>query len=134
MKKKIIDRTTGRYIIVGIVNTLFGSAVMYAAYNIFGCTYWVSSALNYIFGSILSFFLNKYFTFRSQGKTRKEIVRFVVNILTCYFVAYGVARPLLSRVLGSVSVPVLENAAMALGILIFVTMNYFGQKFFVFRD
>lgn len=55
----IIDKKTIKFILVGIVNTIFGTTVMFVAYNMIGFSYWISSALNYILGSILSFFLNK---------------------------------------------------------------------------
>ena len=38
-------------------------AIMFGLYNLAHCSYWVSSAANYILTSILSYFLNKYFTF-----------------------------------------------------------------------
>ena len=62
---RIFDRTILKFLIVGVVNTLFGTAVMFSLYNLAGCSYWISSAANYILGSILSFFLNKYFTFQN---------------------------------------------------------------------
>ena len=33
---------------------------MFAAYNLLHLSYWVSSASNYVVGSIVSYFLNKY--------------------------------------------------------------------------
>ena len=51
----LFDRTLLKFVIVGITNTLLGSAVMFAMYNLLHCSYWVSSAANYIVGSILSF-------------------------------------------------------------------------------
>ena len=60
---KFFDKTFLKFIIVGVANTLFGTAVMFIAYNLLHFSYWVSSASNYVFGSILSYFLNKYFTF-----------------------------------------------------------------------
>lgn len=59
MKNKIIDRTLAKFILVGIINTLFGTTIMFAAYNLLHLSYWVSSGMNYFFGSILSYFLNK---------------------------------------------------------------------------
>ena len=133
MSQKLIDQTTGRFILVGIANTIFGTAIMYIAYNLLGCSYWVSSAMNYIFGSILSFFLNKYFTFKSKGKTTNEVIRFVINIAICYFIAYGVAKPLVAHILTDLSTKWQENIAMAVGMVLFVGLNYFGQRFFVFK-
>ena len=133
MSQKLIDQTTGRFILVGIANTIFGTAIMYIAYNLLGCSYWVSSAMNYIFGSILSFFLNKYFTFKSKGKKTNEVIRFVINIAICYFIAYGVAKPLVAHILTDLSTKWQENIAMAVGMILFVGLNYIGQRFFVFK-
>ena len=71
--KKIIsaffDRQFLKFCLVGIANTIVGTAVMYGLYNLAGCGYWFSSAMNYVVGSILSYFLNKYFTFKSRGQS-----------------------------------------------------------------
>ena len=104
MKNKIIDRTLAKFILVGIINTLFGTTIMFAAYNLLHLSYWVSSGMNYFFGSILSYFLNKYFTFQSKEKSLAEIVRFIVNILVCYFLAYGIAKPLTGYLLQNFAV------------------------------
>lgn len=45
-----------KFIIVGIVNTAVGWAVMFVLYNAFHAGYWLSSAANYIVGSVCSFF------------------------------------------------------------------------------
>lgn len=71
MKEKIknmLDITFWKFVLVGIVNTLVGTGVMFAAYNLLHLSYWVSSASNYVVGSIVSYFLNKYFTFQNKRK------------------------------------------------------------------
>ena len=55
--KKPIDWVTIKFLIVGVINTLVGTSVMFLFYNVFHAGYWVASALNYIVGSIVSFFL-----------------------------------------------------------------------------
>ena len=132
MKFKL-DGTVIRFIIVGVINTLFGTAIMFVFYNVFHLSYWVSSASNYFFGSILSYFLNKSFTFR-YGKTDfKSIFRFTVNILVCYLLAYGIAKPVMRYFLSGFSVSVQENVSMVLGMVLFVGLNYLGQRFFAFK-
>lgn len=135
MIKKIFALEQSRFILVGIMNTIIGTSVMFIAYNLFGLGYWVSSALNYIIGSIFSYFANKYFTFKSEKKSGEEIIRFVVNIVVCYFIAYGLAKPAINVLLGSLNLKVslLEQAGMLLGMCIFIVINFIGQKFFVFR-
>lgn len=41
---------------VGVINTLVGTGVMFAAYNLLHLSYWVSSASNYVVGSIVELF------------------------------------------------------------------------------
>ena len=51
MIKKIlslVDQKLLRFIIVGCINTVVGTAIMFGLYNLASCSYWVSSAANYI--------------------------------------------------------------------------------------
>lgn len=134
LKIPILDKTFIKFIIVGVINTIFGTAVMYGFYNLLHCNYWVSSAANYIFGSILSYFLNKYFTFNNTTKGLKPVIRFIINISICYLLAYGIAKPLVTAILSSASKNIQENIAMFAGMCIFVVLNYFGQRFFAFKE
>lgn len=132
--KKIFDKTFLKFIIVGIINTLFGTGIMFVLYNLVGCNYWISSMSNYIFGSIISYFLNKYYTFQNTDKSFKVILKFVVNISCCYFIAYGIAKPLVRIILQNASKKIQENMAMLVGMGLFVVLNYLGQRFFTFKN
>ena len=107
---------------------------MFGLYNLAGCSYWVSSVTNYTLTSILSFFLNKYFTFRSRGQTRKQIIRFAANIAVCYLLAYGIAKPLTLWLLSGADRKVQENIAMFVGMCFFTGFNYLGQRLFAFKE
>ena len=131
--KKFFDVTFWKFIIVGVINTIVGTGIMFVFYNVFHFSYWVSSASNYIVGSVVSYFLNKYFTFKSKTNTGKTMVRFVANISLCYLLAYGCAKPLAKWIFSGASVTVQENLAMLAGMCFFVALNYIGQRFFVFK-
>lgn len=131
---KFLDKTFLRFIIVGVINTLFGTAIMFVFYNVFGLSYWLSSASNYFFGSILSYFLNKYFTFQYKKRDWKVVGRFVLNISVCYLIAYGAAKPLVRALLSGASSTIQENVAMLCGMCLFVALNYLGQRFFAFKS
>ena len=133
MIKKLLDKTFWKFVLVGVINTTIGSAVMFSFYNIFHCSYWISSAANYIVGSVVSYFLNKYFTFQVKERSVKFIIKFIINISVCYLIAYGVAKPLVARILSNTSVTIQENSAMLVGMCLFVMLNYLGQRFFAFR-
>ena len=81
---QLVDKKLLRFIIVGCINTIVGTAIMFGLYNLASCSYWISSAANYILTSILSFFLNKYFTFRNKERSWKQVMRFAVNIAVLY--------------------------------------------------
>lgn len=135
MIKKLFQAEGIRFALVGVANTIIGTATMLFAYNVLGFGYWISSILNYVVGSIFSYFANKYFTFQSHKKSWKEIVRFVANIIVCYIIAYSVAQPLIRLFLGKLqlSVSLFEQISMLTGTAIFIIINFCGQKFFVFK-
>lgn len=132
--KHFFDITMLKFILVGIVNTAVGMGVMFLFYNLFHFNYWISSASNYIVGSIVSYFLNKYFTFQNKSKDAKVIVKFIINITVCYLVAYGVAKPVVVYLFSSFSQSVQDNAAMLAGSIFFVGLNYIGQRFWAFKQ
>lgn len=132
--KNFFDVTMLKFILVGIANTIFGMGIMFLFYNFFHFNYWISSASNYIFGSILSYFLNKYFTFQNNSKGFKVILKFTINITICYLVAYGLAKPLTVIAMASFGPNIQNNIAMLAGSIFFVLLNYVGQRFWAFKD
>lgn len=130
-----------RFAIVGVINTLVGSGTMFLLYNCIPWAtpadstlpYWISTAANYVVGSVVRFFLNKYFTFRSRSWSWSQVWKFALNIAVCYGVAYGLAKPLVRLALSGADKQAQENLAMLVGMVLFVCLNYFGQRFFAFR-
>jgi len=131
MKLKL-NSTFSRFILVGIINTLVGTSIMFIAYNFLHASYWISTFLNYFIGSIVSYLLNKYFTFKQKEKSMKEILLFILNIAVCYFVAYFLAAKIIAYLFSEYSIVVVDNLSMLVGMVLFVVLNYFGQRFVVF--
>ena len=123
--KKFFDPSMLRFLLVGVVNTLVGAGIMFLLYNLAGCSYWLSSAANYIVGGVVSYFLNKYYTFKNTERSWKQVLRFALNVAVCWLLAYGIAKPLALRLLA--------NAAMLAGLCLYTALNYLGQRFFAFR-
>lgn len=136
MKKLLsfFDITTIKFLIVGVVNTIVGTGLMFILYNLFSVNYWISSASNYVVGSIVSYFLNKYFTFQNKEKSWKQVFIFILNISVCYLIAYGLAKPVVSFVLSGFSEKMQGNISMLVGMGLFVALNYLGQRLFVFKE
>lgn len=148
---RVVDEKFFKFVLVGILNTVVGFGINFVALNVFNCPYMVAGALNYIPTSVMSFFLNKYFTFRSKGDLKKEAVRFAVNILICWALAYGIAKPATAFVMGFApkavfvfitnmtfgflkgTEQIIDNVATIVGMGLFVVFNYTGQRFFAFK-
>ena len=131
--KLFTDKTFLKFVMVGVVNTIVGTSIMFIFYNVFHLSYWVSSASNYFFGSICSYLLNKHFTFQYHEKGFKSLIRFTINILVCYLLAYGIAKPFIRWIFSGFNDTIQDNISMALGMCLFVVFNYLGQRFFAFK-
>lgn len=125
-----------KFVIVGVINTLFGTLLMFLLYNLFNFGYWGSSAISYILASILSFYLNKRFTFKNKESITKTASKFAVNIAVCYLLAYSISKPLVTLILSntSLSKSIVEQLSMLFGMALFTMLNYIGQRFFAFRE
>ena len=141
--KQFFDIKFWKFILVGILNTIIGNGLMFVFYNftpikdiVWGAVdgYWISSALGYIIGSIVSYFLNKHFTFKNKEKGIKPALKFALNIAVCYFLAYGLAKPLMAWILSGQNQTVQSNIARLAGMCLFVAFNYIGQRFFAFKE
>lgn len=126
---------------VGVINTLMGWGIMAVLYNLIHMNYWLSSGISYFIGSVFSYHANAKLTFKVEERDKWLLWRFALNIIVCYLIAFSVAKPFTARALdaiglssgGRISVVLLENIAMICGMCIFIVMNFFGQKLFVFR-
>lgn len=121
--KKYLDMTTIKFLLVGVVNTIVGTGLMFLLYNVFSVSYWISSASNYIVGSIVSYFLNKYFTFQNKEKSWKQVLVFALNITCCYLLAYGAAKPAVEYILSGAGEKVQGNVSMLVGMGLFLVLN-----------
>ena len=131
---KLIDDKLVKFLIVGGVNTAVGAGVMFLLYNLGHCSYWISSACNYIVGGVVSFFLNKYFTFKNTQKSFKQIGLFVFNLAVCYIAAYILAKWAIYKIFTVHSENLKDNVALFLGMCFYTGLNYAGQRLVVFKE
>lgn len=132
MKNKLFDSSILKFLLVGAGNTLLSMLLMFL---LEGLGYWPSTAIAYIAGAVMSFFLNRSFTFQSEETVGRSAVKFAVNAAACYLLAYGVAKPLAGMLLACASLSQLwrERLTKLGGMGLYTIFNYFGQRFFAFR-
>ena len=129
---KFLDASIWKFLLVGVGNTLLSMVLMFA---LEGLGYWPSTAIAYVAGAVMSFFLNRSFTFRSQETMGRSAVKFALNVAVCYLAAYGIAQPVMELLPQPVFVPAIwwERLTKLVGMGLYTVLNYFGQRFFAFR-
>jgi len=136
MIKRFFNSSIFRFLLVGVANTAFGTAVMILFYSGFHCSTELSTAANYFFGGILSFILNKRFTFKSTAENAGQyvlmVVKFALTVGVCWFAAYSVAKPLMLKLLPEANEAVRDYGIMLVCMILYTGLNYIGQRFFAF--
>lgn len=135
-ERKFFDIKLLKFLAVGVLNTLFSALVMFLLYNLAGFGYWGSSAVSYVLGAILSFFLNKKFTFQNEDSLWKTALRFALSVAVCYLLAYSIAKPLITWALAGMQLETsaVEQISMLGGMVLYTLFNYVAQRFFAFRE
>lgn len=130
--KKLFDVSMLKFLLVGVGNTLLSMVLMFA---LEGLGYWPSTAIAYAAGAVMSFFLNRRFTFHSDEVLWKAALKFTLNVAVCYAVGYGLARLLIRVPEQPNAIPALwfERTSKLVGMGLYTALNYFGQRFFAFR-
>ena len=136
MKKilALIDEKLLKFILVGLLNTAADAGLSFLLINLTDLNMWWATALPTALASVMSYFLNKHFTFKNTEKGLWPVVRFAVNITACYLLAYGIAIPLMEWALSGVESTTAKLIAKTLGACLFVGFNYLGQRLFAFRE
>ncbi len=137
-----------RFVLVGIVNTGIGLTLMFFFLNFLQLSYWVSTFIGNFIGAVISFLLNRRFTFNSSITTKKGLPLFLVVVFLCYIVSYSLSQELVdlywlnfAERLSTLQLNLgdfmalfynKKNIALLIGSVIYTITNYFGQKQVVF--
>lgn len=136
MKKllALFDVKMWKFLLVGLLNTLVGDGLSFLLINLTDMGIWLATALPMALASVMSYFLNKHFTFKNTETGWRPAVRFALNIAMCYVVAYGIAIPLMQWALSTADPALRDNVAKLAGMVLFTGCNYLGQRLFAFRE
>lgn len=127
-----LDKKLFKFLLVGVLNTIVGAGVMFLLYNLAHFGYWFSSVCNYIVGGVLSFFLNKYFTFVNHEKSIKQVIIYIVNLIVCYVIAYLIAQKFVYFILESQTESIRDNVSMFIGMCLYTGVKLLWSKTFSF--
>jgi len=129
-----VNSTFLKFLLVGSVNTVIGIGMMFFLNNGVHWPYWFATFTGNTAGALVSFFLNRAFTFRSTIPIKEGAVKFITVILICYTFSFSVSRLLAGLIFEEVSFVSADNLAILIGSALYTITNYLGQKLFVFQS
>lgn len=80
----------GRFIIVGVINTLVTLSVIFLCKSILGINPWAANAAGYVAGVINAFLWNRQWVFNSRGSWKREALKFGIGFGVCYILQFAV--------------------------------------------
>ena len=134
--KTIVTGSFARFLVVGVFNTLAGLGTSFLLFNLLELDYWSSTFTGNTVGAVVSFTLNRTFTFRSSVPVRSSWWKFALVTAWCYGLSYGLGLGLaswLSPLLPAAADKLLSNGAILVGNGVYTISNYFGHKYVTFR-
>ncbi len=117
-----------RFLLVGVANTFIGLGIIYAAMYFFHFSAVLANATGYAIGIVVSFALNKTWTFTSDDHIGASFFRFLLVIAIAY--SANLSAVLFVNDHFEINIYI----AQALGIAPYTAITYLGSHFFVFRN
>jgi putative flippase GtrA len=114
-----------RFLAVGVLNSAVGLALIYAAMAL-GADYRVANAIGYAGGILISFVVNRGWTFAHDGDWRASFVRWLAVVGVAYAAQFAVVIGL-TEGLG-----VDARIAQALGVPVYTLLSFLGARRFAF--
>lgn len=115
-----------RFVAVGVFNTILGYGVIFSCSYLAGMSPELSNAVGYTVGLILSYILNRNYTFSSRQSRRGEIIRF----LSIFVFAY--ALNFIALLIMIYKFNMHEIASQIIAGLFYTIISYLMNKFYVF--
>lgn len=114
-----------RYGVVGVLNTGTGLAIIATLHVGLGLNLALSNATGYLCGWLLSYALNRGWTFRHSGSHRRSLPAWALLVLAAYALS-------LTLVAGAMRLGLPWLTAQGLGVLLYSTIVLFGARYVVF--
>lgn len=121
-----------KFICVGIINTCVGLSIMFLCFELFAWNYWMSTLTGNGVGAVISFFLNKNFTFQSNVPVIRGFLRFIFSLSICYLIAYKIGLDFTYLILDDIT-KFKNEIAIIVGSIFYSLLNYFFQRYIVFK-
>jgi len=124
----MLKQQLSKFIIVGLLCTAVNYFVFFVSLNYLAINYLIASAVGFVSGVFIGFFLNKNWTFNSKEVQSHKIM---LGYFSVYLVSLLISLLFLRVTVGTLGVS--PEIANFLAICITTCTNFAGTKFFVFR-
>jgi len=115
-----------RFVLVGVLNTAIGYAIIFSCMYLLGISPGLSNAAGYLVGLAISFTLNKVLTFKSKASSRAELGRFLGAFLVAYLANLGV-------LMACIRLGVHAGWSQVFAGVVYIGATFLLNKFLVFR-
>lgn len=130
-----MQHTFIRFLMVGVANTIVGVGITLLLLHLLHMNYWWSTFIGNSVGILVSFYLNRSFTFRNKEQAWKTFPRFLAVTLLSYFLAYGIGLAAAKKLFLYLPLPAqwMESGAVLFGAGLYTLLNYAGHRLFTFQ-
>lgn len=134
--------TLMRYLLVGIANTLVGLSTIYFAMYILQLGVVSANAFGYSIGILLSFALNKTWTFSNGDHVVASFLRYILVLAVAYWANLATVlfadshfdlNPYAAVLFANTRFDINPYMAQAIGIIPYTAIGYLGSRYFAFR-
>lgn len=117
-----------RFVIVGVFNTLYGFAIIFACMYWLGLSAYLSNIIGYTCGLITSYALNRAFTFKSRTRGASEAIRFLIVFGVAYLANLGLLYVCVQWA------RINEGLSQIVAGVAYVGVSFLLNKYYVFRQ
>lgn len=115
-----------KYLAAGAINTLAGLSVIFFAKRALGMDDVAANLLGYSVGVVVSFSVNRNWTFQDDSNPLEALARYLLVVLIAY------ACNLMTVLLAIDTLRIDSYVAQALGVIPYIAVGYLGSRFFAF--
>jgi putative flippase GtrA len=116
-----------RFLIVGVFNTLLGYSIIFACMYLAGMAPETSNIAGYAVGLVVSYILNRNYTFSSSQSRRGEIVRFLAVFVVAYASNFAILLILIHKI------GIHKGVSQIVAGLVYVIASFLMNKYYVFK-
>lgn len=124
---KLLNYDFVRFAAVGVINSVVGLSIIYAAKFFFNVSDVPANVLGYGVGLAFSFFLNRSWTFQHRQSAAGALVRFLLIFALAYLANLATLLFLIN------ALGVNGYLAQAIAMAPYTLVGFFGSKYFAFR-